>query len=83
MCAFETEIEGKSGIDRIEIRKEVDIIVETERTGESDSNYNPIRERKVSREEVKEIAEEHGWEYVGEVDVINDYFVKDRVYITY
>lgn len=82
MCEIETELEELEGVDRVDIRSEIDVIVERERTEECLSEYNPIRERRVSREEVKQIAERHGWKYVGEVDVINDYFVKDRIYVT-
>lgn len=52
--------------------------VKLEETGEYDDFHQPIRERTVSEETMEAIAEEYGWTYNGEIDVVSDYRVKDE-----
>jgi len=69
----------EESVAEVVINTTVEVNIKRVNTGEVDDVYNPIRERMVSEDEMKEIADLYEWEYLGEVDLKSDYRVTDKL----
>jgi hypothetical protein len=69
-----TALRQQDGIESVEMEVTVRANVQKQPTGETDSAFNPIRERDVGDERLREMADACNVEYHGVVDAMSDYY---------
>lgn len=69
---------GTDGVESVSIRTSVDVTVKKKKTGELDNVFNPIRKRAVPEDELEVLSSDLSVNYLGVVDSMNDFHVKDR-----
>lgn len=81
---FADTLHETDGIKKANVQIEVEIDIALEHTGEYDDVHQPIRERAVSEDKMKELLPE-AWEYLGEIDVRPEGFgeVTDKIRVKY
>ena len=73
------DLREEQGVREVDVEITIEATVRKQNTGEVDDVFNEIRERVISEEEMESIADDHDYNYHGTVDVMGDYYVKDRL----
>lgn len=63
------------GVEEIHVETKITVTHRKEHTGES---FQDIPEQVVSDEEFESIAQEFGWDYHGTIDVVGDFYLRDK-----
>lgn len=66
------------GVTEIRVEKTMTVTHRKEPTGEIDKLFQEVREPVISEEDFEEIADMNDINYLGTVDVVGDYYLKDR-----
>lgn len=70
------DMDGVTGVHAsIELR--VDIRCGT--TDEVDDQFNQVRERDVTEEQLEQLVDGTNWEYLGTIDAPNEFYVTDKM----
>lgn len=73
------ELLEQDGIEKISINVKVKPYIRKKNTGVTDEHFQSVRERQVSKDEIKEIFEDTNWRYHGVVDAMHDFRVEDKI----
>jgi predicted nucleotidyltransferase len=66
------------GVEKVHVKTEVTVTHKKESTGEVDDAFNTIREPIVSEGKFQKVANDFGWNYLGTIDVVRDFHLRDR-----
>lgn len=75
---FVERLMEKDGVENVGVKVEVTATVRRRATGEVDKFHQEVRERVVEEKEMASLVRDTGWLYSGCVDVVGDFYLKDR-----
>jgi hypothetical protein len=73
----------QDGMTKAYVSIEVEPVVSKRNTGETDEHFQEIRERVASEDEIAALVATTEWSYDGTIDVMGDFYVRDRLRKSY